>query len=246
MQNNSDTNEMNSLDKLSGEYTKPDPGRLVDQKLISMIVEEILPLITGPEVLEMGFGDDQWTDRIIKKIGHSNVVDGSANLVNLSKEKYKGAITTYTSLFETFSPDKKFDTILASFVLEHVEDPVQVLKKSKEWLKENGKLIAIVPHAGSLHRRLAVAMGVQDNLTKVGPIDIRMGHRRVYDMQMFEKDLISAGYTIESKKGYFTKLLPQSMMSGMSDEMLKGFMELSKQLPVEYAMSIGFICSKGK
>lgn len=235
--------EINALEKISDEYLKPDPGRIVDKKLVSMIVDEVLPWINGPEVLEMGFGDDEWTTKIIKKIGHSNIVDASTVLLKTSKEKYKDKIQTYESLFENFLPDKKFDTIIASYILEHVGDPVLILKNASEWLNSTGKLIAIVPNAGSLHRRLAVAMGLHNNLTDLGETDFRMGHRRVYTVETFEKDITNAGYNIQKKTGFFTKFLPQGMMTIMSDEMLRGFMNLSKELPIEYAASIAFVCT---
>jgi ubiquinone/menaquinone biosynthesis C-methylase UbiE len=243
---NFDSDEINALEKISDEYLKPDPGRIVDKKLVSMIVDEVLPWIEGPEVLEMGFGDDEWTTKIINKIGHSNIVDASTVLLKTSKEKYKDKIQTYESLFENFKPDKKFNTIISSYILEHVEDPVLVLKNALEWLAPTGKLIAIVPHAGSFHRRLAVAMNLHKNLTDLREIDHRMGHRRVYTLEAFDRDIIKAGFNIEKKTGFFAKFLPQYMMTSMSDKMLKGFMDLGMQLPIEYATSIAFVCTHKK
>lgn len=236
--------EISNLEKISNEYLVPNPGRIVDKKLMSLIAKEILAYIEGPEILEMGFGDDEWTSKIINKNGHTNIVDASGILIKKSKEKYGDNITTYESLFEYFNPDKKFDTIIASYVLEHVDDPVEVLKKATEWLKPNGKLIAIVPHAGSLHRRLAVSMGLLENVTDLGSTDQQLGHRRVYTLDSFSEDITKSGLFIEEKLGLFTKLLPQSLMCDISDDMLNGLMELSKRLPIEYAASITFICTK--
>jgi len=234
--------EISNLEKISNEYIMPDPGRIVDKKLFSLIVDEILPHIEGPDILEMGFGDDEWTSKIINKNGHTNIVDASGILINKSKEKYGNTITTYESLFEYFNPDKKFDTILASYVLEHVDNPVEVLKKASTWLKPDGKLIAIVPNAGSLHRRLALAMGLQKNITDLGITDQKMGHRRVYTLDAFSEDITKSGLVIKEKLGLFTKILPQFLMCDISDEILLGLMELSKKMPAEYAASITVIC----
>lgn len=236
------TKEINNLEKISTEYLVPDSGRIVDKKLVSLIVNEILPHIEGPEILELGFGDDEWTSKIINKNGHTNIVDASSILIHKSKEKYGDSITTYESLFEYFNPEKKFDTIIASYVLEHVDNPIAVLKKASEWLKPDGKLIAIVPNAGSLHRRLALAMGLQENLTDLGITDQKMGHRRVYTLDSFSEDIIKSGFMIKQTLGLFTKLLPQLLMCDFSDEMLKGLMELSKTMPADYSASITVIC----
>lgn len=245
-QKNSNIEEINALEKIAAEYVQPDPGRLVDKKNIAMIADRVMSWIKGPEVLEMGFGDDEWTSRIVRKFGHSNIIDAAKILLEIPKEKYGDAVTTYHSLFETFVPDKKFDTVIASFVLEHVEDPVSVLKDTLGWLNDDGKLIAIVPHADSLHRRLAVTMGLQEKTSDLGGTDIRMGHRRVYDLASFEDDIKAAGYNIEMKKGFLIKLIPQSLMANFSDEMLKGLMELGDQIPIEYTASIGFVCIKAQ
>jgi ubiquinone/menaquinone biosynthesis C-methylase UbiE len=239
-------NEIELLEKIAAEYTNPDPGRLVEKKSLAMIAAKIFPLIEGPNVLEMGVGDDEWTPGIIEKTGQSHIVDASKTLLEIVKNKYGNAVTTYESLFEYFVPDKKFDTIIASFVLEHVEDPVQVLKNTLTWLTDNGKVIAIVLHANSLHRRLAVAMGLQQKTSDLGDTDRRMGHRRVYDTDALEKDITDAGFEIVLKKGMMTKLLPQSLMTSFSNELLSGMMELSEQMPIEYASTIAFVCKKRK
>ena len=240
----SDLSEVNALERIAQEYTQPDMGGLVNKRILSMIVDDVMPFITGPQVLEMGVGEDEWTARILEKIGHTNIVDASGTLLQLSRDKYKNAITTYESLFENFSPPEKFDTIIASYILEHVEDPVQVLSRAASWLADSGSLIAIVPNAGSLHRRLAVSMGMQKHVSDLGETDIRVGHRRVYDIDSLDQDLRDAGYEIKMKRGFFIKLLPQAMMTGFSEEMLQGLMALSKELPIEYATSIAFFCSK--
>ena len=51
--------EMVKLDRIAQEYQEPDAGRRVDQKLISLLVGRTIPWLTGPDVLEMGSGDDQ-------------------------------------------------------------------------------------------------------------------------------------------------------------------------------------------
>lgn len=166
--------EMAKLDRISQEYQQPDAGRRVDQKLISLLVGRAIPWMIGPEVIEMGSGDDQWTQRLIQHFGHSHLVDGSRTLIEAARKKYGTKLTTYHSLFEELDPGKQFDTVLSSLVLEHVEDPVKVLATAAGWLKPQGHLIVIVPNALSLHRRLAVAMGLTRAADELGESDVRL------------------------------------------------------------------------
>jgi len=237
------TGEEERLDAIADEYIRPDPGRAIDQKILGMIVESIIPWIKGPEILELGFGDGQWTGRIIELFGHSHIVDGSRVLLDTAKQKYGPRITTYASLVEDFAPGRRFDTIIASFVLEHVEDPVQILRNTTAWLRPQGNVVVIVPNANSLHRMLAVCMQLQESTWELGATDRQMGHRRVYGASTMEHDIVEAGLAVVARKGFFCKLLPQNMMTGFSDEMLKGLMKLGERLPKERAASIAFNCT---
>jgi ubiquinone/menaquinone biosynthesis C-methylase UbiE len=230
------------LERIAREYQQPDPGRVVDRRFLDWTVERLLPWIQGPDVLELGFGDDQWTARILARFGRTHIVDAARNLLDLAREKYGPSVTVYHSLFEEFSPDKSFDAIVASYVLEHVEDPVQVLTRAAGWLKPGGHVLIVVPHADSLHRRLAVCMGLQRTTDALGPTDRQMGHRRVYTIAHMEQDVRQAGLTVVRRHGSLLKPLPQGMMTGFSVALLEGFMKLGDEMPMEYASSIAFDC----
>lgn len=234
--------EKNMLEKIAGEYIDTDPGRIVDRKILSMVVGRVMPWIKGPDVLEMGFGDDAWTTSVTKKFGRSNIVDASETLLKQAKTKYGKKIATFNSLFEDFTPSVKFDSIIASFILEHVDDPVKVMKKARTWIKPRGQVIVIVPNANSYHRRVAVKMNMQKKAGAIGRTDKQMGHRRVYTVAAMEKDIASAGLKVKKKSGFFLKFLPQGMMTGFSDDLLLGFMKLGEEVPMEDCATIAFDC----
>lgn len=237
--------EQKMLEENSSLYLAPDPGRVVDQKVSKYMVEKMFPALKGPKVLEMGFGDNYWTAHIIKTFGHAYIVDASESLLEKAKEIYKDKVTAYVSLFETFESKEKFDTVLATFVLDHVADHMAVLRQARTWLAEDGVLIIMVPHALSLHRRLAVYMGMQKEEADLGETDIALVHRRVFTIERLERDLAALGYKVVEKGGMLSKALPQGMMTEFSDEMLKGLVELGSRMPMEYAAVLVYKCMKG-
>jgi 2-polyprenyl-3-methyl-5-hydroxy-6-metoxy-1,4-benzoquinol methylase len=238
--------EMARLDRVAQEYRQPDAGRRVDQKLISLLVGRAIPWMNGPEVLEMGSGDDQWTQRMIEHFGHSHLVDGSRTLIEAARKKYGAKLTAYHSLFEELNPGKQFDTVLSSLVLEHVEDPAKVLATAAKWIKPEGRLVVIVPNALSLHRRLAVAMGLIRAADELGESDVRLGHRWVFTIASIEEAIAGAGLKIVRKAGWLTKPLPQSMMTEFSDALLEGLMKLGDELPMEHACFLAFECRRAR
>ena len=66
----------------------------------------------------------------------------------------------HRELFEDFRPAEAFDVVVMEHVLEHVEDPVGILKLAKPWLAPGGQVVIGVPNAHSFHRLAAVKMGL--------------------------------------------------------------------------------------
>ena len=225
-------------------YLDPDPGQALDQKIIGLIVRETLPWLAGPEVLEMGYGGGQWTGAILKTFGHTNIVDASEELLETARERHGDRVVTHASLFEEFEPPIAYDTIVSSLVLEHVQDPVAVMRGAATWLAPGGRLVAIVPHADSLHRRLGVKMGLLERTTELNATDDILGHRRVYTIRHMRDDIAAAGLRVVDEKGLFVKCLSQSQMVGFSDELLEGFMALGAEIPMEFSTNIAFQCAR--
>src|SRR3989338_5602652 len=113
-----------NLDKISDNYTNPDDGFRVDNKIVDMLSGRVVNIVKGPAVLEMGLGYGAWTSKIIQKFGYSYIVDASECLIKEAKTKYGDKVTTYLSAFEEFTPQSRFDTVLATYILEHVDDPI--------------------------------------------------------------------------------------------------------------------------
>lgn len=231
-----------NLNQYAKKYTTPTMSRSVDQKILAMVVKRIVNQLKGPKVLEMGYGDGAWTKAIIGKFGKSHLVDGSSKLLNQAKALYREGLFIYHSYFEEFEPPFSFDSILCSYILEHVVDPIAVLRKLKRWINRNGILVVVVPNATSLHRRLSVVMGVQKDVHELGESDRSIGHRRVYDSSMLEIDLISAGFKVETKIPMMFKPFPNSILSYLTDDQLTGIFNLGDRIPEDERGILAFVC----
>jgi 2-polyprenyl-3-methyl-5-hydroxy-6-metoxy-1,4-benzoquinol methylase len=231
-----------NLDCFTPEYLDPDPSRQVDQKILGMVIDRVMPNLEGPSVLEMGCGDGQWTGPIIQKFGSTSVVDASAKLLDAARNNFGSKIISHQSYFEDFKPSQKWDTVLCTYVLEHVVDPVQVLKSCYQWLKPGGQLVVAVPNSSSLHRRLGVVMGLQKEATDLSPADRSVGHRRVYNAASLQEDLLAAGFVIEKQDCLCCKILPNSMMVSFSDQLLQGLFDLGDIIEKDECALLAFYC----
>ena len=74
-------------------------------------------------------------------------------------------------------------------------------------------LIAHVPNAKAINRRLAVKMGTLISCEELSPFDIEIaGHRRSYDMCSLTEDFQTAGLEVLETGGIFYKMMSTSQM----------------------------------
>lgn len=231
------------LEEIAAFHINPPEHHVVDAKVQKYDLGKLIDHVDGPRVLEMGYGDGQWTKAILEKFGRSSLVDASTVMIDQVNKLYADQVTTYNEFFEDFIvPDtEKFDTVVASHILEHVLDSVGVLKQVKSWLKPDGRAIIVVPNAQSFHRELAVKMGIQETIYDFSNTDREVGHVRVYDIESLRKDAEDAGFNIVFERGLFLKTLPNFMMTEFGDDLLKALVDISDDLPTQLMANLAII-----
>lgn len=230
------------LESIEKEYIAPTPDRVVDQKFVDLIARYVVSRLPGNDLLELGVGDQIWTRYLVDKFKTVTTVDASEQLLKIIGETMKGKNwTPVTSFFEDYEPEIRYDTVLATYVLEHVDDPGLVLRLAREkWLKEGGRIAVVVPHALSLHRRLSVEMGMSLHPAQLGETDHRMGHKHCFTCFEMEKLIVAAGFKIVESSGLICKVLPNAMLAQCNDAQLEGLFKLGLSLPIEYSGAIYF------
>ena len=152
-------------------------------------------LIPG-SILELGPAEGLMTKYLIFNSQDITLVDGSEIFCKELSDKYPEA-NIVSTLFEDFNPKRKFDNILLGHVLEHVEDPVVILKLVRTWLSEKGRILAAVPNSRSLHRQAAVLMNMLETEDSMSELDFHHGHRRIYNPESFRNEFKKAGLKLE-------------------------------------------------
>jgi len=182
-------------------------------------------------VLELGPAEGISTDILQNHWPDISVVEGSGIFCERLKSKYP-KITVHHCLFEDFCPNIKYDNVVMGHVLEHVQDPVEILKKGKTWVSDRGKIFAAVPNCRSLHRQAGVLLKLIMEENELNPTDIHHGHRRVYCPESFRSDFLKAGLSIQVFGGYWLKPLSNDQIEKTwTKEMLYAFMVLGERYP---------------
>lgn len=187
--------------------------------------------LQGDNLLEMGPAEGVMTELLVTTGKAITVVEGSAFFCD-SLRQHLPHIRVEQALFEEFEPAERFDTIVLGHVLEHVQDPVEILTRVRRWLKSDGRIFAAVPNARSLHRQAAVIMGLLPQEDALNEMDIHHGHRRVFNPESFRNIFYQSGFKIEVFGGYWLKPLSNKQIEDQwSAQMLDAFMQLGERYP---------------
>lgn len=223
-----------ALERIAQQYHLNDqvPDKFIEDICQQHCCDWLQTLIAPTDrVIELGYGEGITLTRLAPCAGHYTVVEGAQSLVALMREKHP-EVNAAHALFEDYQPQEPCTKLLALHVLEHVDDPVTLLRHLRSWLTPEGELVVVVPNRDSLHRQLAVLMGLQPALDTLSARDHVVGHQRVYDLPSLESDLRSAGFEPIDRRGFFLKTLPNGMMLDHSPALVQALNLLGDQLPV--------------
>jgi 2-polyprenyl-3-methyl-5-hydroxy-6-metoxy-1,4-benzoquinol methylase len=200
----------------------------------------IEPFLSGSTCLELGSADGQMTSHLLEKFESVVCVDGSSRYCEVVKERFSQAknLEVQCSLFEEYESPTKFDTILATDILEHLDEPISVLKRALDWIAPDGHLIALSPNAKSIHRLVGTKLGLLAQPNSLNERDMRLGHRRVYDSNSLRHDIESAGWEVEHVGGSMVKPVSDAQMEDWSFELIDAMFDVGREYLPEFASTI--------
>jgi len=184
---------------------------------------EALKLIGGNKrVLDIGCSSGHLIKAIREKLG--GVVDGIE--VNAKKAKLAAKIARKVYVGSVEDPELidqlsgTYDVLLFLDVLEHLNDPLSVLKKIRHLLVDDGCLIASVPNIANWRMRLSLLMG-RFEYQEAGLLD--KSHLRFFTLKSLKEMFNEAGYRIVNLD--FTLGGPPVVLGGVSRPN-KGFLKM--------------------
>lgn len=172
-------------------------------------------------VLSLGIGHQVLPKSILAELGstldHYAIIEGSLEIIEGFRSK--AALPKNTELihsfFEDYQPAQKFDAIEMGFVLEHVNDPAVIVRHYRQYLAPGGTMFIAVPNARSLHRLIGHEAGVLDNLYRLSPEDLQLGHQRYFDFESLCKLVLEAGLKVVKVEGILLKPLTSGQLKSL-------------------------------
>ena len=215
------------------------------------MIKSFEPFFNKGSLLELGSFKGDFTRRFLPYFEDITCVDASNVAIEQARNSLGSNVTFVNALLEEVTFPKRFDNIVLTHVLEHLDDPVLVLKRiNDEWLAHGGRLFLVCPNANAPSRQIAVKMGLISHNAAVTSAEAEHGHRRTYSLDTLERDAVAAGLNVAHRSGIFFKALANFQWDRLlqtdivSKEYLEGCYKLGQQYP-DLCSSIFLMCERG-
>ena len=170
------------------------------------MIRSFEPFFNKGSLLELGSHMGGFTERFIPYFDDITCVEASNIAIEEARGKFGNKVKFENALFEEVELPDRYDNIVLTHVLEHLDDPVLVLKRvNDEWLSENGRFFLVCPNANAPSRQIAVKMGLISHNAAVTPAEEEHGHRCTYTLDTLERDAVAAGLKVVHRSGIFFK-----------------------------------------
>ncbi|MDR7119171.1 class I SAM-dependent methyltransferase [Rheinheimera soli] len=215
------------------------------------MIQSFEPFLRNGNLLELGSFKGELTKRLLPYSEDITCVEASDVAISEARQKLGDKVTFVNALFEQAKLPTRYDNIVMTHVLEHLDDPVLVLKRiNDEWLSDKGRFFLVCPNANAPSRQIAVKMGLISHNAAVTPAEAEHGHRCTYSLDTLERDAVAAGLKVVHRSGIFFKALANFQWDRLlqtdiiSPAYLDGCYKLGQQYP-DLCSSIFLVCEKG-
>lgn len=216
------------------------------------MIKSFEPFFNAGSLLELGSFKGNFTQRFLPYFNDVTCVEASDVAIEEARRKLGGKVDLVNALFENVTLPRRYDNIVLTHVLEHLDDPVRVLMRiNDEWLAEGGRFFLVCPNANAPSRQIAVKMGLVSHNSAVTPAEAEHGHRCTYSLDTLERDAVAAGLKVVHRSGIFFKALANFQWDRLlqtdiiSKEYLEGCYRLGQQYP-DLCSSIFLLCERGQ
>lgn len=216
------------------------------------MIKSFEPFFIQGSFLELGCFKGDFTRRFLEIYEDVTCVEASSEAMSVAEQRHGAKVNFFNSRFEDVVLPKRYDNIVMTHVLEHLDDPVSVLKRiNDEWLADDGHFFLVCPNANAPSRQIAVKMGLIAHNAAVTPAEAEHGHQCTYSLDTLEGVVASSGLKVIHRSGIFFKAFANYQWDMLlktdiiSKEYLDGCYMLGQQYP-DLCSSIFLLCERGE
>ena len=202
-------------------------------------------------ILELGSYKGAFTKRLFPFFQDITCVEAADSAIEMARAEHGARVKFIKSTFEDLNLLTRYNNIVLTHVLEHLDNPVAILRRiNDEWLAPGGRLFLVCPNAKAPSRQIAVKMGLISHCEEVTSSEAEHGHRITYTLDTLERDARAGGLNVKFRTGIFFKALANFQFDKLlqTDIVSTGYLDGCYMLGQEYpelCASIFLLCERG-
>ncbi len=232
-----------------------------DHKVSKKVMESFEAYMQADHCLEIGCYDGSVTSLLINHYKNVTALDASKDAIIKTTKKIPSetSVLLINQRIEDFLNNPKinnkaniFEDIMDIYfmnIIEHLDNPENVLSTLNKKLQVGSKLFIQVPNVDSLSRRIASMMGILETTDKISEFEWNCGHRNNYSFDSMDNLIRKSGFKIITSFGRGLKTLSSAQLDqaqelGLIEEAyIEALFELDQILP-SLAGSICYVAEK--
>lgn len=234
---------MSASAQASGDYSAIyDPEADFDSHYSRATIARIAPhVISGETVLELGCATGLMTAELAARGARVTALDRSEVYLGRARERALPGVRFVHARLEEPGWDERvgrdFAHVLLCNLIHELPDPLDVLSRAGALLGAGGVVHLSLQNPLSIHRLVAVEMGLIDDPRRISGRGQQYATRRVWDADELIELAWDAGLRLVAREGVMLKPLPNDMMAGLPPEVLDGFERAARHLPENCAIN---------
>ena len=159
-----------------------------DDKMNGFKIKNLLEHVDSDKinsVLEVGCFEGGMTSLLNETFREVDIVEPSTDCIG--KMRSQGYPNVFINdILENYTTEKRYDLIIISHTLEHIDDRIAALRKAESLLAPDGYLYVVVPNGTSISRLIAHKLGLMPYPCCVTEGEREHGHFITYDLHSLE------------------------------------------------------------
>ena len=202
-----------------------------------VIAADVTP---GERILELGCATGRMTAALVRAGAEVEGIDREADYLARARERNLAGATFHGGDVMRPPVDGGFDHVVLANILHEVPDPRALLAVGAAHAVTGGAVHVTVPNPRSLHRLLALSMGLLNGLTDLGD-----RARQFETLGFIETDAVEAwgvelGLRVTARRGIVLKPLPNDAMAALDAAVVAGFVAVADLFPEHCALN--YLC----
>ncbi len=194
-------------------------------------------LNAGDSVLELGCATGLMTSVLIETGAAVTAVDRSANYLARAQERCGYRASLVHEDIATFDDGVTYDHIVATNVIHELPDPAEFLQRCHRLLRPGGLLHLASQNPQSIHRLVALEMGLIEDVAQISARGQQWGTLRLFTADELCDLAHAAGFSLVERQGIMLKPLPNEQMAALPADVIDGFQRVAHRFPEHCAVN---------